>query len=45
VLSRFREPKEQVAELIEHAADEAERLVERIASGEADGDAESASAS
>jgi PTH1 family peptidyl-tRNA hydrolase len=45
VLSRFREPKEEVAELIERAADEAERLVERIASGEADGDAESASAS
>jgi peptidyl-tRNA hydrolase, PTH1 family len=45
VLSRFREPKEQVAALIDRAADEAERLVERIASGEADGDAESASAS
>ncbi len=43
VLSRFREPSEQVGELIERAAGEAERLVERIASGDADGDAESAS--
>jgi peptidyl-tRNA hydrolase, PTH1 family len=33
VLSRFREPREQVAELIERAADEAERLLQRIASG------------
>jgi peptidyl-tRNA hydrolase, PTH1 family len=31
VLSRFREPAEQVRELIERAAGEAERLVERIA--------------
>jgi PTH1 family peptidyl-tRNA hydrolase len=31
VLSRFREPREQVSELIERAVDEAERLVERIA--------------
>jgi peptidyl-tRNA hydrolase, PTH1 family len=30
VLSRFREPREEVAALIERAADEAERLVERI---------------
>jgi PTH1 family peptidyl-tRNA hydrolase len=34
VLSRFREPREAVAELIERAADEAEQLVERIGSGE-----------
>jgi PTH1 family peptidyl-tRNA hydrolase len=34
VLSRFREPREAVAELIERAADEAERLLERIGSGE-----------
>ena len=33
VLSRFREPKDQVAGLIEAAADEAERLVEEIAAG------------
>ena len=33
VLSRFREPKDQVANLIEAAADEAERLVEEIAAG------------
>jgi PTH1 family peptidyl-tRNA hydrolase len=31
VLSRFREPKERVTALIEAAADEAERLVERLA--------------
>jgi PTH1 family peptidyl-tRNA hydrolase len=31
VLSRFREPKEEVAALIEAAADEAERLVEELA--------------
>jgi peptidyl-tRNA hydrolase, PTH1 family len=31
VLSRFREPKDEVAALIEAAADEAERLVEEIA--------------
>ena len=30
VLSRFREPKDQVAALVEAAADEAERLVEEI---------------
>jgi PTH1 family peptidyl-tRNA hydrolase len=34
VLSRFREPREQVAALVERAAGEAERLVERIAAGE-----------
>jgi PTH1 family peptidyl-tRNA hydrolase len=34
VLSRFREPREQVVELIERAAGEAERLVQRIAAGE-----------
>jgi peptidyl-tRNA hydrolase, PTH1 family len=32
VLSRFREPKQEVEELVGRAADEAERLVERIAS-------------
>jgi peptidyl-tRNA hydrolase, PTH1 family len=37
VLSRFRESREEVAELIERAADEAERLVERIAAGESSG--------
>jgi peptidyl-tRNA hydrolase, PTH1 family len=31
VLSRFREPKDEVAALIEAAADEAERLVEEVA--------------
>jgi PTH1 family peptidyl-tRNA hydrolase len=36
VLSRFREPREAVAALLESAAGEAERLVERIAS-EGDG--------
>jgi PTH1 family peptidyl-tRNA hydrolase len=34
VLGRFREAPEQVEELIERAAGEAERLVERIATGE-----------
>jgi peptidyl-tRNA hydrolase, PTH1 family len=34
VLSRFREPREEVAALIERAAEEAERLVERIAAEE-----------
>ena len=34
VLSRFREPKDEVAALLGAAADEAERLVERVASGE-----------
>lgn len=37
VLSKFREPAEKVGELTERAADEAERLVERIAAGEAVG--------
>jgi peptidyl-tRNA hydrolase, PTH1 family len=32
VLSRFREPREEVAALIGRAADEAERLVERLGS-------------
>lgn len=35
VLSRFREPKEEVAHLIGAAADETERLIERIATDEA----------
>ena len=35
VLSRFREPTEEVRALIDRAAGEAERLVERIAAGEA----------
>ena len=30
VLGRFREPREEVAALIERAADEAERLVEQL---------------
>ena len=34
VLSRFREPRDEVAALIDRAAGEAERLVERIAAGE-----------
>jgi PTH1 family peptidyl-tRNA hydrolase len=34
VLGRFSEPREQVAELIVRAAEEAERLVERIAAAE-----------
>jgi PTH1 family peptidyl-tRNA hydrolase len=34
VLSRFREPKDQVAALISDAADEVERLVGRLAEGE-----------
>jgi PTH1 family peptidyl-tRNA hydrolase len=33
VLSRFREPRDDVAALIDRAASEAERLVERIAGG------------
>ena len=32
VLSRFREPRDQVAALIGRAADEAERLVEKLGS-------------
>lgn len=37
VLGRFREPREQVAELVAAAADEAERLIERLlAAGAAD---------
>jgi len=35
VLGRFREPREDVATLIQESAAEAERLVERIAAGEA----------
>jgi peptidyl-tRNA hydrolase, PTH1 family len=35
VLGRFREPREEVAALVEESATEAERLVERLASGEA----------
>ena len=35
VLGRFSEPRDEVAALIGRAADEAERLVERIAAGEA----------
>jgi PTH1 family peptidyl-tRNA hydrolase len=34
VLSRFREPREEVAALIERAADETEGLVQRLASDE-----------
>jgi PTH1 family peptidyl-tRNA hydrolase len=34
VLGRFREPREQVADLIQRAADEAERLIEEIAGGD-----------
>jgi peptidyl-tRNA hydrolase, PTH1 family len=34
VLSRFREPRDEVAAVVERAAEEAERLVERIAAGE-----------
>lgn len=37
VLSKFREPPHEVAELIGRAAEEAERLVGRIAAGEAVG--------
>jgi peptidyl-tRNA hydrolase, PTH1 family len=33
VLSRFREPRDEVAALVGRAADEAERLVERLGSG------------
>jgi PTH1 family peptidyl-tRNA hydrolase len=36
VLGRFAEPAEQVAELVSGAADEAERLVERIADEDSD---------
>ena len=36
VLSRFREPTEEVETLVERAADEAERLVEAIAGGVAE---------
>ena len=36
VLGRFAEPEEQVEELIERAAEEAERLVREIAAEEAD---------
>jgi PTH1 family peptidyl-tRNA hydrolase len=32
VLSRFREPREEVAALIGRAADEAERLIEKLGS-------------
>ena len=32
VLGRFREPREEVEALVDHAAEEAERLVERLAS-------------
>jgi peptidyl-tRNA hydrolase len=34
VLSRFREPRDQLAELVERAAGEAERLIQRIAADE-----------
>ena len=34
VLSRFREPSEEVEDLIERAADETERLVEQLAAGD-----------
>jgi peptidyl-tRNA hydrolase, PTH1 family len=40
VLGRFREPRDQVAALIGAAADEAERLVNRIAAGEAESEVE-----
>jgi PTH1 family peptidyl-tRNA hydrolase len=40
VLSRFREPRDEVASLITAAADEAEELVERIAAGESPAEAE-----
>jgi PTH1 family peptidyl-tRNA hydrolase len=36
VLGRFREPREEVAALVDAAAEETERLVERIASAEDD---------
>lgn len=36
VLGRFGEPREEVAALIARAADEAERLVERIAGGDSE---------
>jgi peptidyl-tRNA hydrolase, PTH1 family len=38
VLGRFRESKQQVDDLVERACGEAERLVERIAAGEAEGE-------
>ena len=40
MLGRFSEPRDQVAALIGRAADEAERLVERIAAGDAAADGE-----
>jgi PTH1 family peptidyl-tRNA hydrolase len=40
VLSRFREPREEVEALVARAADEAERLVERLAGGEEAGGSE-----
>jgi len=40
VLSRFREPKQEVEQLIGAAADEAERLVERIAAAPPDDEEE-----
>lgn len=39
VLSRFREPAEQVGDLIRRGADEAERVIERIAAGGAGAEA------
>jgi peptidyl-tRNA hydrolase, PTH1 family len=36
VLARFREPEDQVRELIERASDEAERLIDRITAESAD---------
>jgi peptidyl-tRNA hydrolase, PTH1 family len=41
VLSKFREPPQEVGELIERAAAEAERLVEQIAAGDAEAEEES----
>jgi peptidyl-tRNA hydrolase, PTH1 family len=38
VLSRFDEPKEEVVALVANAADEAERLLERVAAGDAVGE-------
>jgi len=40
VLGRFSEPPEDVAALIDRAAEEAERLIQRIAAGEAEEEAE-----
>ena len=37
VLSRFREPPEQVGELVQRACDEAERVFEQIATGAEEG--------